>query len=123
MSPNLDAFEWLYQFSRAHEDWELDEVVSASLTLVVALAWFSFRRWREARRETAAREKAEANLRRTEQLKLVGRLTGGVAHEFNNILAIVVGNLDLIMERVTEADEKPAIGRNGPWPLPCAVRI
>jgi signal transduction histidine kinase len=52
----------------------------------------------------AARERAEANLHQIEQLKLTGRLTGGVAHEFNNILAVVVGNLDLVIGKLTGAD-------------------
>ena len=35
-------------------------------------------------------------LRRAQRLEAVGQLTGGVAHDFNNILAAIIGNLDLI---------------------------
>ncbi|SFA85838.1 His Kinase A (phospho-acceptor) domain-containing protein [Poseidonocella pacifica] len=34
----------------------------------------------------------------SQRLETVGKLTGGVAHEFNNILAIITGNLELLQD-------------------------
>jgi len=48
---------------------------------------------------------AEKNLRHAQKMDAVGQLTGGVAHDFNNILGIVQGNLE-ILSYMLESDEK-----------------
>ena len=53
-----------------------------------------------------ARRKAEAALLESRKMETVGRLTGGVAHDFNNILAAVVGNIELACARLGPSDAK-----------------
>ncbi|MCQ4297263.1 PAS domain S-box protein [Pseudomonas stutzeri] len=50
--------------------------------------------------EMAERERAEDALRHAQKMEAIGQLTGGLAHDFNNMLTGVLGALDLIQRRV-----------------------
>jgi C4-dicarboxylate-specific signal transduction histidine kinase len=51
------------------------------------------------RAEIAERESLEAARRRGQRMEAIGQLTGGVAHEFNNLLQVMLGNLDFLLSR------------------------
>lgn len=54
--------------------------------------------------ETETRKALEAQLFEARKLEAIGRLTGGFAHGFNNLLTVVSGNLDLIEEYRIDPD-------------------
>ena len=53
-------------------------------------------------------EAAHAQMRQMQKMEAVGQLTGGVAHDFNNMLAIVIGSLDIATRRL-QSDPKRAL--------------
>jgi signal transduction histidine kinase len=56
------------------------------------------------------RRDTEAALRHGEKLRALGKLTGGIAHEFNNLLTIVQANLEIALdESETLADARPEL--------------
>ncbi|NLX50724.1 MAG: PAS domain S-box protein [Deltaproteobacteria bacterium] len=50
----------------------------------------------ERKKAEAEREKLERQLLQSQKLETIGRLAGGVAHDFNNMLNVILGYVDLI---------------------------
>ncbi len=52
------------------------------------------------KRAEEEREKLQAELTQSQKMESIGRLAGGVAHDFNNMLQVVLGNTEIAMEKV-----------------------
>jgi two-component system, cell cycle sensor histidine kinase and response regulator CckA len=53
--------------------------------------------------DVTERLKLEAQLRQSQKLELVGRLTASVAHEFNNLLTVIQGHASLLRDNPSNA--------------------
>jgi signal transduction histidine kinase len=63
---------------------------------------------REQRRMAEALEESQEQLRRSRQLEAVGRLAGGVAHDFNNLIASILTYTDIVMKNLPPGDASRA---------------
>jgi signal transduction histidine kinase/CheY-like chemotaxis protein len=85
-----------YQQSNAHLSKANADLVRANALVAAA--------HEQLKTEVAERERVEEALLHAQKLQAVGLLAGGVAHHFNNLLTVVLGNLELARQRVL--DEK-----------------
>ncbi len=63
---------------------------------------FEFRDISDQKQAESEKEKLQAQLLQAQKMESVGRLAGGVAHDFNNMLGVILGHAELVLERTEE---------------------
>ncbi len=89
----LDKQQMLGQW---YEDISFFAVIAAASALVLL-----FTTWRAVQAEER-RRRAETALLQAGKMEALGRLTGGVAHDFNNLVAAILGSLEVLRRRTTD---------------------
>ncbi|MGB3223015.1 MAG: AAA family ATPase [Desulforhopalus sp.] len=76
---------------------EADKLTQATERLRIEIA--------ERKRQEKERLRLEEEIRHRHKMEAIGTLAGGIAHEFNNMLAIIIGNLEIVIDEVRENED------------------
>ena len=101
----------LYLGDRGVKAFSADEVEAARLlAALAAIAVENSQLYDELRRAHKELETTLDQLVQSEKARALGEMSAGIAHEFNNVLAIIVGKAQLMLERTEEPSFREDLG-------------
>jgi PAS domain S-box-containing protein len=70
-----------------------------------------FMGYRGTAADLTKQHEAEERLRQSEKMDAIGKLTGGVAHDFNNVLTVITGTIEILQEGLADKPQFAAIAQ------------
>ena len=100
-SPDTTALRAQFRFRHVDGSWRAFEAVASNMLDVAAVRGVVLNC-----RDITEQRALEAQFRQAQRLEAVGRLAGGVAHDFNNILTAITGYSELLLDDLPPDDRK-----------------
>lgn len=108
-----DFFEWWHEVSRAHENWEMDELLGVFISLLIAGTVLSIRHGTILNKLSADLAKANTINKKHAEIKsskdklaALGQLSSGMAHEISNALQPAIGLGSFVKEGLLKANNQ-----------------
>jgi PAS domain S-box-containing protein len=67
--------------------------------------------YRGSATDLTEKHEAEERMRQSQKMDAIGQLTGGVAHDFNNVLTVISGTIEILQEGMAERPQLAAIAQ------------
>ena len=99
---HFDFFDLFYNYTREHEDWELDEIIigvfSFFISISFALFYLSFVFGKKVIKFSKNELEQQKQMQTNQKLKSMGSMLGGLAHSLNNHLVPIITISKMIKE-------------------------
>ena len=92
------------ELDRPVNRWTKDDELASMVDAINFMYSKAMEAFRKLRHETAEKIKLEQQLLHVQKMESIGRLAAGVAHDFNNVLSVIIGYSDLLLGSIPSDD-------------------
>jgi signal transduction histidine kinase len=86
-----------------------DWVLKSKLARLLPAVERELKEGAERRRNEEALRRSDERLRQSQKLDAIGGLAAGVAHDFNNVLSVIIGHAELLLSEIKGADARESV--------------